>query len=197
MTGGIARRRGRGGFTLVEVLVATVATSLAVAIAYAALQAGLDVQARLARHRAGEASALAVRALLGDALRHAAPDADSDGFVLAPAAPGQAARLAFRTRGVVPPLGSSAAWQVVLASDGEGVVLDATPSEAPGARLRVRVPGARTVLVRVLGLPGQAWRDAWHAPGDVPAAVEVRFLDARGADALPPLVARTGVWGAA
>ena len=41
------------------------------------------------------------------------------------------------------------------------------------------------------------WRDQWTDPTRLPEAVELRFLDASGRDAMPPLVARTAPVGGA
>src|SRR5215217_2367455 len=60
----------RAGFTLIELMVATVVTGLVTSLAYAAVSAGFDTSDRIEQyHTTVEAQAI-VRELLLDALRH-------------------------------------------------------------------------------------------------------------------------------
>jgi prepilin-type N-terminal cleavage/methylation domain-containing protein len=184
--------RARRGFTLIEVAVALTVTGLVAALAYGALRAGADAQARLAERRAAADAALAWRAVLGDAVRHAsrgAADDDTVFVVRRGPAPGSDT-LRLRTRGVVPPLGAGDEWAAELAPGADGVTLVATPA-AGGPAVRVRIADARGVAVAVLPYAGARWGRTWDRPSMAPAAVSVRLLDAAGHALGPPLVART------
>ena len=187
----------RHGFTLLEVLVALVVTSVVVTLAFGSARAGLDVRERLDRVRAEESGATALRETLHDALRHAETGTglDDTTFVLAPLAGRDLLRVV--TRGVRPPLGTGGRWAVAIAVERDTLVLRAAPlDDTPGAPLRLVAPGIASAEVRVLDRAGAAWLDAWERASTPPAAVTVRFLDARGRDALPALVARTRPEGA-
>jgi prepilin-type N-terminal cleavage/methylation domain-containing protein len=181
-------RRAPRGFTLLEVLVALVVTSVVVSLAFGAASAGLDVRERLDRFGRDEGGAAALRDVLHDALRHAergGDDADTT-FVLV------GDELKIVTRGVRPPLGTGGRWAVSLRAEPEGLVLRAAPTPGTaGAPFRIVAPAVASVDVRALAGVDGAWIDAWDRPSSPPAAVSVRFLDARGGDAVPALLART------
>ncbi len=184
----------RRGFTLVEVVVALTVTGLVAALAYGALRAATDVDARLTARRAAADAELAWRAVLGDAARHASTGvADDDTvFALVPGRRVGGDTLRLRTRGVVPPLGAGDEWAVELAPGADGVTLVAVPAGAAGgAAVRVRVPDARGVAVAVLPYAGAPWTRGWTRPSAPPAAVAVRVLDGAGRPLGPGLVART------
>lgn len=183
----------RRGFTLVEVMIALLIGSVVVLLAYSTLRAGLDVEARVTAARERDEAGVAFRALLADALRHATTGDGTAtlGMQAQADASGRATSLRFVSRGVMPPLGGRGAWIVGLGSDSTGVVLDAVAVDARSTPLRLTARGVRSLDVRFLPLDATAWRSAWNDPTRLPAAVEIRFLDARGGDAMPALVART------
>ncbi|AHG91946.1 hypothetical protein J421_4409 [Gemmatirosa kalamazoonensis] len=184
----------RGGFTLLELLVALVVTGVVASVALGAARAGLDVRERLERERVEEGSALAVRELLHDALRHVEPSGGAD-TTLTLGIGGDVLRVV--TRGVRPPLGTGARWAVSLAEESGALVLRAAPMDGGGVPLLLVAPTVARAEVRVLEHAGGEWLATWDATGGPPAAVAVRFLDARGRDVLPALVARTRPEGAA
>ncbi len=183
----------RHGFTLIEVMIALLIGSVVVLLAYATLRAGLDVQERVTASREADETATAMRAMLGDALRHAvAGDArDLRGLHTDADAAGALTGLGFVSRGIMAPLGGSAQWQIGLASDSAGVTLSATPLDSLSTPLRFTSRGSRSFAVRFLALEDGAWRTDWNDPTRLPSAVEVRFLDAAGRESMATLVART------
>lgn len=176
--------RWRRGFTLVEVLVSLVVSGLVVSLAYASLQGGLDTRERLQRHRQDAEAMLALRAMLLEALRHAVPGVAGgpETFMLAdrtgPAGPADS--LAFLTRGIVSPWGTSAAWRVSLSVDVGGLLFVAHPSGASGtAPVLARVPSVRGLDIRALGRgPLATWATTWPDAALGPQAVTVTITTA-------------------
>ncbi|MBC7563167.1 MAG: prepilin-type N-terminal cleavage/methylation domain-containing protein, partial [Gemmatimonadaceae bacterium] len=184
--------RARGGFTLLEVMIALLIGGVVVLLGYSTLGAGLDVEARVTAARELDASTIAFRATLTDALRHAVT---GDGLQTGTDATGVTTRMSFVSRGVMQPLGGSEAWMMELASDSTGVTLDARPAGMTRAALHLSAHGPRTFAVRFLPLDDTAWRGAWNDPTRLPSAIEIRFLDAAGRDVGAALVARTSPVG--
>jgi prepilin-type N-terminal cleavage/methylation domain-containing protein len=188
--------RPRRGFTLVELMVALVVTGMIALAAYGALDAGTSTRARVQGALGEREGALLARALLDDALRHAA-DASDPALVFARAeASGDV--LDFVSRGVAPadgtPLGASPRWRVRVGTGAAGdVVLVATPLDAPGPALRSALAGVRALRVTTLGPDG--WTRAAADVERVPEVVRVELVAAPGRDALPPVVARTAAGG--
>lgn len=184
--------RHRRGFTLLEVMVALVVTSLVVWLGYATLASAMDTQARTASVREDATARAATQGLLHDALRHAveglAPD--TEGWRLVRGSTGTTARLAFVTRGIVPPLGASGRWQVVVEPVASGLGVIATSLDAALPPLALRVPDAAAMQVLVRGASDGAWRDQWDDATRLPTAISIRWLDARGTTIGAPLVAR-------
>ena len=179
----------RRGFTLVEVMIALLIGSVVVVLAYATLSAGLDTQDRVNAARDADASATALRAILTDAVRHAV---SGDAVYPRGMYTGEAGTsLNFATRGVEAPLGGTALWQLSLTADTGGVALRAVSRDGNRAPLLVTARGSRRFAVRFLPLASSEWRATWDDPTRLPEAVELRFLDAQGHDAMPPLLART------
>ena len=183
----------RRGFTLIELMIALVIGGVVVLLAYSTLRAGLNVEDRVSAARDADASTTAMRAMLSDAIRHAvAGDArDMRGLHTESDGSGRATKLMFISRGIAAPLGGSAAWQVGLSSDSGGVVLDASSLDASREPLHLTSRGTLTFAVRFLAIEDATWRTQWDDPARLPAAVEVRFLDAKGRDTMAALVART------
>jgi prepilin-type N-terminal cleavage/methylation domain-containing protein len=173
----------RRGFTLIEVIVALVLTGMIALAVRGALDAGLSARERIAGPMEDRERALLARAMLEDALRHAV---DDDRFAEPFARSGGAGTgdiLSFTTRGIVPPLGASGRWRVLV----QGDRIDATPIDERGPRLRTTLPGVRAL--RVMTLQSGEWRAPAANVDHVPPMVRVEFTTTR--DALPPLVART------
>ncbi len=187
----------RGGFTLIELMVALVVTGVVALLAYATAHAGLETNERLDRHRGSAETQVIVRALLIGALRHlpegggAAMDDvlfSLDDRTSAAGLPSD--RVEFLSRGLGPSGGTSAMWAVSLAPEDDGVRLRAAPIQ-PGSMLPLDalLPDVRGLDVRVLsrGADG-TWTDRWDQPGRTPAAVAIEFLSAAGDAAGPGLV---------
>jgi len=185
--------KSRRGFTLLDVMIALLIGSVVVLLGYGTLGAGLDIEARVSAARDVDAATTAFRATLTDALRHAVSgDGSATGGVSTTTnGTGETTRLSFMSRGVTQPLGGSEIWQVDLGSDSTGVTLDARPADLAQSVLHLSARGPRAFAVRFLPRDDAAWRDGWNDPTRLPAAVEVRFLDAAGRDVSAALVART------
>lgn len=189
------RAHVRRGFTLLEVLVALVVTGLVVTVAYASVQGGLEAKQRLTTHAATAEAAVTVRATLRDALRHALPGVPGGPPVftlqhrLAPdGRPSDS--LAFLTRGVLPPYGTSTAWQVSVSVNADGLHVAAFPEGATGAvPIHADVPGITSFEVQAIGRGTvAAWQAGWPDAGVAPQAVMLAMSDGRSAAV--PLVAR-------
>lgn len=186
----------RPAFTLVELLVSIVVTSVVALLVYGAAESGFSTRARLEReHRALQGSR-ATRLVLQEALRNAHPAArpGAPAFVVEDRrdARGRPAdRLRFVAGGGFPPLTEDAEWLVQLAPDTAGVVLSALPLGVRGAPVRTlgRFPGATGVDVRVRALSSDEWTDRWAYVSVVPAGVEVTFTSDSGLAGLPIHVA--------
>lgn len=185
----------RRGLTLLEIMVALVTGGVVVLLAYATLQSGTDTEARLVRAREEETSLAHLRTLVGDGVRHALAGAGS--MQVTRDAAGEATRLEFATRGVVPPLGAGGAWRLVLARDTAGLRMQATGGGAAGVPVTTHVRGARRFDVRFRAMGEDAWRGEWTDSLRLPQLVELRFRDADGRDLAAPLVARTAPVGGA
>jgi prepilin-type N-terminal cleavage/methylation domain-containing protein len=183
----------RRGFTLIEVMIALVISSVVVLLAYATLRAGVDTQERVSDVRDASERAMTLRAMLGDAMRHAitGDDRDARGMFMETDASGRAVQLGFVSRGITPPYGGAAAWRVALYSDTAGVSFSAAPLDAAQTPLRLHTRLVRSFAVRFLARDDAEWRTDWNDPTRLPAAIEVRLLDRAGMDALAPVVART------
>ncbi|MSR22511.1 MAG: prepilin-type N-terminal cleavage/methylation domain-containing protein [Gemmatimonadetes bacterium] len=194
----------RGGFTLLELMVAVLLTSVVALLAYATVRAGLDTSERLERYRTTVGAQIIVRAMLFDALRHLPEGggaAMSDVLFAiedrtnSAGLPSDVVR--FLSRGVTSPLGASATWSVTLAPSEEGVRLVAVPVDATeAAPIDALLVGARGLSVRVIARTGDSeWTDGWDAAGQVPAAVALEFLSDEGVPVTPPLVVHAALEG--
>jgi prepilin-type N-terminal cleavage/methylation domain-containing protein len=189
----------RRGFTLIEVMLALVISGVVVTLGYSTLQAGMDVERRITSARNSDQHMTVMRALLGDALRHAVPgDAVAEHRMrTVPGVDGTTAQLAFVSRGIVTPHGGTAPWFVTLTTDSAGVTMDARAVDAGAAPLRLRISDARTFVVRFKAREDLDWQPTWDDAARLPLAIEVRFLARDGRDAVAPVVARTSPVGAA
>lgn len=171
----------RDGFTLLEVMVAIVLTSIISLLVYGSARTGIDTGERLERFRAATSAQITVRNVLTDALRHPPEEggiAMNDLlFVLEDrtqpdGTPADA--IAFSSKGRT----------YTLEATGQGVVL-ATPER------NIVLPAVRGLDVRVMNhADDAAWLERWESPGRVPAAVAIQFV---GADALAPVVVRAAL----
>jgi len=164
------------GFTLLEVMVAIVLTSLIVLLAYSAAQVSYDAHARLSADLRALQQARALRELLQDALRSArAPQRPGDSpFTL------HAGRLSFVTAGGGPPLDPDYDWLLTIGPDADGLELSATPvGRVPAAVVTMRVSGVTRWDVRARPPGGSAsqWLEEWPKTSGMPRAVAITLWD--------------------
>lgn len=189
----------RRGFTLIEVTTAIVITGVVSLLAYGSVQAGLDTADRVERHRSGIESAALMRSLVSDALRHPASSPDqalpSFSITQSEAQGVNAARLQFVSRGVSPPHGAGALWNVVLELTPNGLRLRADPMETtPELALESTLPGIRGVSVRSKSSRAErAWNTGWESRRTAPYAVEITFFDAANREVGAPMVVVTAM----
>lgn len=190
----------RRGFTLLEVMVALVVTSVVVALAYTTAQAGLDTGDRLTRFREREQSAQLFRATLRDALRHAVRGVRGGPPVFELfAGGGSGDSLVFSTRGLEAPFGATAVWRVSVWSDAAGVhLLGAPGDDASREPIRLRVAAMRSFNLEMLGRGLTArWEREWSDASLTPDAVAFTLAKASGVpneyDSADRLVVRLGL----
>lgn len=166
------RHRRSTGFTLIEIMVALVITSLVALLAYGVAQVGYDARARVVGHLRDVQSARAFRTLLGDALRNVrTPDhTDEPGFVL------QNGTLSFVAAGGAPPLDPDYNWLIRIAPGPHGLELAATPlGRADAVRVTFRSADITNWNVRVLDPNSGQWIQDWSTPGITPRAISASF----------------------
>src|SRR2546427_6564916 len=152
------------GFTLLEVLVAIVLTSIVALLAYAAAQVSFDARARLGADLSGLQGGRALREFLQDALRNAqSPQRPGDpGFTL------QAGRLSFVTAGGGTPFDPGYDWLVTLGPSASGLEVVAVPiGRAPPIPLTFALPAATRWDAPVLAPLGAQWVAAWASGKEV------------------------------
>jgi prepilin-type N-terminal cleavage/methylation domain-containing protein len=167
-----SRPCARAGFTLLEVIVALVLTSLVVMLAYGAARVSFDAKVRLSAERRALQGQRATRQLLGDAVRNLRPPQrpTDPPFEL------HDDRLSFVAAGGAPPLDPDYDWWITVGPTGNAVTLVARPlGHAPAQELSLVLPQVTRWQVRLLA-PGNSlgWVQDWPA-GKVPRAVEMRF----------------------
>jgi prepilin-type N-terminal cleavage/methylation domain-containing protein len=161
---------GPRGFTLLEILVAVVLTSLVALLAYGAVQVSLGVRDRLGAALAVEQRARVTRELLVDVLRNTrTPQRQGDTtFTL------DGGTLTFVAAGGGPPLDADCDWRVTIAPDAGGLMFVAIPvGRAPVAVVAFPLPGVTRMDVRVLAPTGDEWLDTWPAAMVRPRAVAI------------------------
>jgi prepilin-type N-terminal cleavage/methylation domain-containing protein len=162
----------RGGFTLIEIMVALVITSMVVLLAYSVAQVGYDARARLVGHLRDVEGARAIRSLLNDALRNVrTPDrADDPGFML------QNSTLSFVAAGGAPPLDPDYDWLIRVAPGSHGLEVAATPlGRAAPVRVTFRSDDITRWDVRVLDPNSAQWVQAWSTERITPRAIAITF----------------------
>ena len=187
----------RGGFTLIEIMVAIVLTSVVALLAYGTAHAGIDTKERIETYRTNVEAQMIVRDLLFNALRHPVEGGGLamndtlftiDDRVTSAGLPVNGVR--FYSRGLVAPLGATSTWSVTIAPSPEGVRVVAEPVVPGSARgIGAVLSDVAGVRARVLGRSADTdWQNRWDIVGRVPAAVSLEFLTARGTLAGAPLV---------
>ncbi len=193
------RGGGRGGFTLIELMLALVISSVVITLAYGTVRAGTDTGDRASRVRSGVQARGAAREVLGDALRHVLPGV-TGGFrifeltdsVGPDGLPHDALR--FVTRGVVPPFGAGEAWSVGVSADGALIIDAMTEIPREQGRFRAVLNGVHGLDIRVQPQgAGAPWRDVYDDAGRSPRAVWVSFVGPDGRPDGPPLIVRLGL----
>ena len=164
--------RARTGFTLIEIMVGLVITSVVVLLAYGVAQVGYDARARMVTHLRDVESVRAIRTLLTDALRNVrTPDRPDDpGFTL------QNGSLSFVAAGGAPPLDPDYDWLIRVALGSHGLELAATPlGRTIPARVTFRSPDITSWDVRVLDADGTRWVQGWSDQRITPRAITIAF----------------------
>lgn len=186
----------RRGFTLLEMIVAIVVTSVVALLVYGVADASFTTRARLDERRHALQTERGMRLILNEALRNARPAVrpGDQAFVLDDArdARGRPAdRLTFVATGGFPPLTDESQWVVRLEPTADGVTLSALPLGVRGAHARLlgRLAGTTGVDVRVRDAGSSEWRSNWSFVSIVPAAVEVTFTSDAGVVGVPVRVA--------
>ncbi|HSY83166.1 MAG TPA: type II secretion system protein [Gemmatimonadaceae bacterium] len=174
---------GPRGYTLLEILVAVVLTSLVALIAYGAMQVSLGARDRLGAAMAVEQRARVTRELLVDVLRNTrTPQRQGDTtFTL------DGDTLTFVAAGGGPPLDADCDWRVTITPVVGGLMFVATPvGRAPVTEVAFRLPGVTRMDVRVLAPTGEEWLNAWPASMVTPRAVAITLWN-RGQRIEPPV----------
>ena len=160
------------GFTLIEIMVGLVITSVVVLLAYGVAQVGYDARARVVEHLRETQGARAIRTLLGDALRNVrTPDRPDDpGFDL------REGQLSFVAAGGAAPLDPDYDWLIQVGPGARGLEFAATPlGHASAARVTFRAPDISRWDVRVLDADGTQWVQSWSTQRVVPRAITINF----------------------
>lgn len=179
----------RGGFTLLEVMVAVVLAGVVALLVYGSIDLGMDTRERMEARDLTTRSAVAWRGILGDALRNIRWDIDDPYrpalVVEAHTDPtGRPAdRIRFVTSGGTAPLTADADWDVVVEPGGGGLVMTAIPLGVPApSRRRVVLPGVTAFDVRIAPASNpRGWTERWAGTRSPPGAVEITYW--RDADA--------------
>lgn len=185
-------RASRGGFTLLEVLLALTLTAVAATVAGAALQTARQAASRVSAFRETTEPAQQLHDALQDLLRHAPPAERVDEALFALRNGPTSDTLVFLSRGVQQPFGTGATWRVHLYGDSTGLHLRAeqltssatasTAAYTAEAPLEWLVPNATDFAVTVASFEGAGltWRRDWPLARARPAAVRVSWRSARG-----------------
>jgi prepilin-type N-terminal cleavage/methylation domain-containing protein len=186
----------RGGFTLVELMVGLVITSVVALLVYGAIGTAADTQARLADGRTAVRGEMAWRVLVADAVRgiRSGREYEEPTFLLQDGvdADGRPAdRLVIITSGSTPPLAPGTDWRLSLAVGREGLVAEATPvGWRVGAPRTVWGPEELTGLeVEALASGSAGWMASWTPGAILPHALRITFWTAEGPSGAPLVVA--------
>jgi prepilin-type N-terminal cleavage/methylation domain-containing protein len=180
-----AARSDRSAFTLVEVMVATVLTSVVALLAVAAAKGSVESQERLDASLRGMRSDRAVRQTLLDLLHN----------VRAPRRVGDTSLILtedtlWLLAAGAPPLDPDYDWLVRLHPGPAGLeVAAASVGRSPSARFGFRVPRVIRWEVRMLPPGGSQWQREWRQAGVLPRGVSIVFRH-DSAPSGPPLTVR-------
>ena len=184
-------RRRRGGFTLLEVIVAITVTGLALTTAGMALAAARNTAARIQTHVQRAEADSRVRALLTDMLRHAPAAEQVDEPLLVVDRSNGTPALRFLSNGVREPYGTGGTWLVEVAVRDSVLTVRATPTgrERGAAPLTATLSPVRSFEVRVLehasALDSPTWRADWPIAQDRPRAIELTWQLASDSVSMP------------
>lgn len=171
--------RSEAGFTLLEVIVAVLLTSLVVILGFSAAKVSFDSGARLEFTLRTLQSERAVRQMIGDALRNAQPPHQplDQGFEL------RNDRLTFVAAAGASPLDPDYDWLITIGPAGSRLEFAARPlGHAPPAEVRFSLPRVTRWDVRVLTAGSTTgWLREWPGGTVMPRAVEMKFWN----DSLP------------
>lgn len=186
-----AARSDRSGFTLLEVMVAIVITSVVALLAVAAAQVSVESQERLDASLRGVRSDRAMRQMLLDLLHNVRPPrrAGDTSLVL------KGDTLWLVAAGAAP-LDPDYDWLVKLHLGPAGLeVAAASLGRSPSARIAFRVPRVTRWEVSLLPPGGSEWQREWSQAAVLPRGVTISFwhdsvplgspLMVRLSDALP------------
>lgn len=183
-----ARSLSRGGFTLLEVLLALTLTAVAASVAGAALHAARKASTRVADFQSRTEPTRQMQDALQDLLRHAPPAEQVDEALFALRRGSAADTLVFLSRGVQQPFGTGARWRVQMFTDRAGLTLRAEPvygSVAQAERIPAvewHVPGASDLSVALATFESSSlvWRRDWPLERARPAGVRFSWRAANG-----------------
>jgi prepilin-type N-terminal cleavage/methylation domain-containing protein len=182
----------RAGFTLIEVLVSIVLTSVVSLLVYGAAQAARDTQARVAAERSSLQRALAMRLLLADAVTGAQTTfrAQDTVFRLENRVNGRGIpqdRLTLVSSGDFPPLSPGVDWTITLEPTPVGLLLSGRPRGLrTGPRRLALLPGISglEILVKQTGKDPN-WSSEWNFPTALPKAVQLTYWAESGPVGVP------------
>lgn len=176
-------RRGRGGFTLLEVIVALAITGLLVAAVYAAVDVAVQAQERNRVVQEEARRQRNARMVLSALLRSARldPEVADPAFQGADGLGGDALRFV-STLGV-PLLGHAAGETIrvhLRAEPGRGLLLTLADAwrPAPTPRGLVLAPDVEAIEARYRDPDTGVWEETWARPHDLPDAVAIAFVSA-------------------
>lgn len=182
----------RSGFTLIEVLVAIVLTSVVSLLVYGAAQAARDTQVRVAAERSSLQRAMAMRLLLADALAGAQTTFRSldTVLVLENRVNGRGIpqdRLTWVSSGDFPPLSPGVDWTVTLEATSAGLLLSGRPRGVrAGARRLALLPGISGLEIRVKQTGKDPnWSAEWKFPTALPKAAQLTYWAESGPAGVP------------
>lgn len=179
------------GFALVEVVVALLIGTTAIAASYVAFATVLDIRARLDAIASEDIAAAEARRAIAEWLRGAYARPGEAGVRVLTEDEGDlpAGALLFSTSRVRPiqPGAARVALYVDARPETPQRGLVALISDAHSAEPMEVIPSAAQVTVRVLRRADHQWTSVWNSTADLPAAIEVRLAAANGTSMHPLL----------
>jgi general secretion pathway protein J len=181
-------RRRRRGFTLLEVMVALVLTSLIALLAYGAARITGDTRTQLNQHLRSVHAARGARELLPDLLHNVrAPQRRGDTTMIL-----RGDTLWLIAAGVVP-FDPDYDWLVELHPGPGGLEVDGLARGlSPPARVRFRLPEVTRWEVALLPAKGSEWNRDWSPAAGSPRAVRVTLWNDTQPVGLPVVVRLPG-----